>query len=199
MHTQKKEKLAAGEMVLSNTDAIKIYETAACYALKMRRHYHLTEDETEELASRLYERAAIVTAAKWTSERTASPATYGSTVCRLECYNLGRAIKRERKLSQLSTPIDAFIEDDGELTDNNEQAMLEDSRMRERFAAMIVRMDVATACERIPRTESEVIAALIRHDGNCTKAAEELNINEDNFRRRRATKAAKDFAQVYFN
>ena len=206
--------------VLPEADAIKIWESAQVYANKMRKHYHLTEDETEDLRGEIYAKAIEVTMKKLGGENRstkdvkiplsistsdldlveASASTYGSAVCKYCCYNLGRAIKRRREEAKHFVSIENAFNDEGEITDRALGA-LEDYGAKKAFKAYLIREGVEVVFERTKKREAEVIAALILSDGFVNEAAHELDPKAkkaSGFFLKRVKKSRKAFVKIFF-
>lgn len=186
---------------IPEADALKIWHSARIHASKMGRHYHLDENEAEELHSRLFAEAMSVTAAKWSPDARASISTYGGNVCRMLCGNFGRAIKSERELDKRHLSIDnAFDGESGELADLA-LASIEDPGARNAFSRMFVKDGLEAVFRHAKPGHCEVIAALILADGDIDAAAKMLYPNVSRsawFRYHRVPEARRAFAKIYF-
>ena len=192
-------------MTVSKSDAVKIWDSAQFYANKMRKHYHLTPDETLDLRGEIYAKAIAVTMAKVNSSNSsarvkASVSTYGSAVCKFSCYNLGRKIKRRREELKRCVSIESAFNDDGEITDRALGA-LEDYGAKKAFKAYLIREGVGTVFERTKKREADIIAALIMSDGQVNEAARELDPSVPKAYGvflNRVRHSRKSFARIFF-
>ena len=98
-------------MTISDNDAIKIWESAQVYANKMRKHYHLTEDETEDLRGEIYAKAIEVTMRKVKSSSASSSSRMDDSSVGLAFHREPTAVGGTTALPRIDPPLSTSTSD----------------------------------------------------------------------------------------